>query len=275
MNRPHWSYSQISCFQRCPLQYYFRYIAGIPRKTVPANMVLGSAVHAGLATYHRALMHHKPVGFSTLETSFLDSWQIQSDNAKIDYTFKQNQNDLQQLGLSLLKKYTDEEPPVSIRSVEKPLHVPLQASTGYILEKPLLAIADLITESSDGLLVNEFKTSSRAYSSMEVEQSLQASCYVHAAEETWAEPATVRFIIFVKTKQPRIQRIDTVRDAHNTTRLGDIVQNIERAIRVDAFYPIESALNCSGCPYRQPCKEWGREQVTKPELLNFSTNGCH
>lgn len=275
MNRPHWSYSQIACFQRCPLQYYFRYIAGLPRMKVPANMVLGTAVHASLATYHRALMHHQPVTFSTLETSFLNSWQIQSDNATIEYTFRQNHSSLQQLGLSLLKQYTDQAPPESIRSVEKPLFVPLQTSTGYILEKPLLAIADLITESSEGLLVNEFKTSSRAYSCMEVEQSLQASCYVHAAEETWAEPATVRFTIFVKTKQPRIQRLDTVRDANNSTRLGDIVQNIERAIRVDAYYPIESALNCGTCPYRQPCKEWGREQVSKPELLKFSTNGCH
>lgn len=238
-------------------------------------MVLGSAVHAGLAVYHRGLMHEKPVSISTLETAYFDSWQVQSDNAKIVYGPKQQQADLQELGLSLLRLYKDEEPPENIRSVEKPLYVPLQTSTGYILENPLLAIADLITESSEGLLVNEFKTSSRAYSSMEVDQSLQGSCYVHAAEETWAEPTTVRFIVFVKTKQPRIQRLDTVRDADNTSRLGDIVQNIWKSIRMDAFYPIESPMNCNGCPYRQPCKEWGREQTIKPELLSFSTNGRH
>lgn len=275
MSRPHWSYSQIACFQRCPLQYYFRYVTGIPRKSVPANMVLGTAVHAGLAVYHRALMHGATVPFSRLETSFHDSWQAQSDNTEVEYSPKQEKHNLQELGLTMLRQYTAQEPPANIRSVEKQLYVPLQTSTGYILEKPLLAIADLITESSDSLIVNEFKTSSRAYSSLEVDQSLQASCYVHAVEESWGEPATVRFTVFVKTKQPRIQQLDTVRDTNNSARLGDIVQNIERAIRVDAFYPVESALNCGSCPYRQPCKEWARSQPSHTNRITFSTNGRH
>ncbi|MBL8822287.1 MAG: PD-(D/E)XK nuclease family protein [Planctomycetia bacterium] len=275
MSRPHWSYSQIACFQRCPLQYYFRYIAGIPRTTIPANMVLGTAVHAGLATYHRAIMHEHEIPFSKVETTYLDSWQTQADNNLIEYTPKHTREELQELGLTLLRQYAAEEPPTNVRSVEKPLYVPLQTSTGYILEKPLLTIADLITDSDDGLVVNEFKTSSRTYSNMEVEQSLQASCYIHAGEDTWALPTSVRFIIFVKTKQPKIQRLDTIRDANNSTRVGDIVQGIERAIRVDAFYPNESPMNCTSCSYRQPCREWGKQEATKLELLQFSTNGCH
>lgn len=275
MSRPHWSYSQIACFQRCPLQYYFRYIAGVPRTAIPANMVLGTAVHAGLATYHRAILHSQPVPFTKVETTYLDSWQTQLDNSRVEYSSKQTKDDLQELGLAMLRLYAAEEPPSQIRSVEKPLYVPLQTSTGYILENPLLTIADLITDSDDGIVVNKFKTSSRAYSNLEVDQSLQASCYIHAAEDTWAEPTTVRFIVFVKTKQPRIQRLDTIRDANNSPRLGDIVQGIERAIRVDAFYPIESPLNCTSCSYRQPCKQWGKEQASKLELLQFSTNGCH
>ena len=41
-------------------------------------------------------------------------------------------------------------------------------------------------------------------------------------------------------------------------RLGDIVQTIEKAVDAGIFYPVESAMNCSTCSYRQPCREWGR-----------------
>jgi RecB family exonuclease len=50
--RPHWSYSQISQYLRCPLQYYFQRILKLPEPWVSSNLVLGSAVHAALAEYH-------------------------------------------------------------------------------------------------------------------------------------------------------------------------------------------------------------------------------
>ena len=55
-SRPHWSYSQISQYLRCPLQYFFERVAKLKRPFSPSAMALGSAVHEGLADYHRQLM---------------------------------------------------------------------------------------------------------------------------------------------------------------------------------------------------------------------------
>jgi hypothetical protein len=40
------------------------------------------------------------------------------------------------------------------------------------------------------------------------------------------------------------------------SRLGDIVDVVERAIAAEVFYPVESQMNCAGCPFFKPCREW-------------------
>jgi RecB family exonuclease len=49
--RDYVSWSAISLYQSCPLRYYFRYIAGLPERTVSASLVFGAAIH-------RAVEHH-------------------------------------------------------------------------------------------------------------------------------------------------------------------------------------------------------------------------
>ena len=49
--RDYLSYSSISAYQRCPLAFYFRYVAQLPERTVSSSLVFGSAVH-------RAAEHH-------------------------------------------------------------------------------------------------------------------------------------------------------------------------------------------------------------------------
>ena len=52
----HVSVSQVKCFLRCPRQYQMRYVLGAEPEFIPASLVLGSAVHEGLAAYYRSVM---------------------------------------------------------------------------------------------------------------------------------------------------------------------------------------------------------------------------
>jgi putative RecB family exonuclease len=178
------------------------------------------------------------------------------------------------LGVSLIELYLKEPPPDHIIAFEQEILAPLHNSRGEYLETPLLAVADLITEGNEELTVQEFKTSGRAYSEMEAETSLQPTCYVNAVQETFGHPATVEYTVLVKTKTRKIQRLRAVRHEDDLARLGDIVENIERAIEAKVFYPVENPLNCSTCPYRQPCREWGRAEHTELVQLNIKSNGA-
>jgi putative RecB family exonuclease len=241
--RPHWSYSSINQYLACPLRYYFQRILGLPQSTVGSGLVFGSAVHAALAHYHLALKLNRTPTFKDGE----------------------NRADLMTQGMALVELYLKEPPPERIVAVEQEIICPVHDSQGEYLETPLVAVADLIVDTDDGLLVREFKTSARAYGESEVASSLQPTCYVNAVQEVFGEPATVEYTVLIKTKTPKIQRLPASRTDEDLGRLGEIVKNVEKGVQAGIFYPVESPMNCSTCPYRGPCREWGRPKLPQEE----------
>ncbi len=256
-HRPHWSYSSISQYLACPLRFYFQRVLHLPQATVSSNLVLGSAVHAALARYHRSVRDDEPTDTAGLHQIFNATWTKRESEAKVSYRDGTTQDDGKAQGINLIELYLKEPPPQNIIGIEQEILAPIHTSRGEILETPLLAVADLITEDNEELTVREFKTSGRAYSELEVETSLQATCYANAVQDAIGLIPIIEYTVLVKTKTPRIQRLTTVRNDQDRARLGDIVENVERAVDAEIFYPVESPLNCSSCPYRQPCREWG------------------
>ncbi len=263
--RPHWSYSAITQYLRCPQQYFFQRVLGIPSHSIGTGLALGSAVHAGLAEYHQRLQRKEAIDTEAVLKAFHECWDEKELNETIQYRDGDNREDSIAQGVHLLELYFKEPPPEGIVAVEQRILVPLYNSQGEYLETPLVAITDLITETNEDLTVKEFKTSGRAYSDSEVESSLQPTCYVHAVRETLGRDANVEYTVLVKTKTPKIQRLKTSRYAEDCGRLGDLVQTIQRAVDLGIFYPIENPMNCSTCPYRQPCRERG--QSLRPQEL--------
>jgi putative RecB family exonuclease len=271
--RRHWSFSAINQYLRCPLQYYFERVVKLPQPTVSSGLVLGSAVHAALAVYHQNLQRRTPTTIDKLQRMLLAYWTMREAERPIQY--KTGENKVVQLatGIGLLETYLKEPPPEGIVSVEQRLLVPLVNSTGEYLETPLAAVVDLLTRDDNQLNVREFKTSGRAYGEMEVETSLQATSYVNAVWHTYGEWAAVEYNILIKTKSPKFQRLTTARNESDVGRLGDIVESVERAVDQRVFFPIESPLNCSTCPYRQPCLQWKPDRNLGPQLELIRLNG--
>jgi putative RecB family exonuclease len=254
--RPHWSYSQISQYLRCPLQYYFERILKLERPFIPGAMALGSAVHEGLAEYHRHLQSNEPAPAGGVHETFLNAWQASEDRQPIQFKEGDSRDAVLAQGIALLELYMQEPPPANIVAIEEPMLVPLFTSSGECLEKPLMAVVDLLNRDEHGLVINEFKTSGRRYSELETEMMLQASSYVHAIQQRYDERPGVRYVVLVKTKKPQVQYLETVRTDADINRLGDVVQAVERAIQAQAFYPVESTMNCSGCAFYRQCREW-------------------
>lgn len=266
-NRPHWSYSSISQYLACPLRFYFQRIIGLPQESVSSSLVLGSAVHTALAEYHRTVQQDEPTDTGKLHQIIADSWNRRENETRISYRKAENKANLIDQGIALIEAYLKEPPPQNIIGIEQEIIAPIHNSRGEYLETPLVAVADLITEDNEELIVREFKTSGRAYGEMEAETSLQPTCYVNAVQEAYGHSAAVEYTLLIKTKTPKVQRLRTVRTDEDLGRLGDIVETIERAVEAQIFYPVESPLNCSTCPYRQPCREWSRTE--KPERIQL------
>ena len=271
--RPHWSYSALNQYLRCPLQYYFERVLKLPKATLGSGAALGSAVHAALADYHQRLRDELPTTKPAMQLAFLAAWE--NCEARQSIVFKAGQNRDQQIevGLALLELYRQQPPPQGIMAIEQAVWSPLVTSRGEILEKPLVAILDLAVEEDGELLIREFKTSGRAYGMTEVENSLQATCYVNAAWHEWDRWARVEFAILVKTKQPKFQTVPTSRMEEDLHRVGDLAEAVDRAVFQKHFYPVETPLNCSGCPFRSPCREWRGPLPVTLDLPRYATNG--
>jgi hypothetical protein len=50
------SYSAIAAYRRCPLSYYFKYVAGLPERTVSSSLVFGAAIHRAIEHHFRELL---------------------------------------------------------------------------------------------------------------------------------------------------------------------------------------------------------------------------
>jgi CRISPR/Cas system-associated exonuclease Cas4 (RecB family) len=272
-DRPHWSYSAVSQYMACPLQYFFQRIIGLPRITVSSKLVLGSAVHHALAEYHRTILYDEPTRTEALHRVFIKAWEQREAESRVTYRSRESRAEVIAQGIALIEVYLLEPPPQRIVGIEQEIIAPLHNSQGEILETPLIAVADLLTEGDEELVVHEFKTSGRTYSEMEVDTSLQATCYVNAVQEVHGYPPKVEFTVLVKTRKPKVQRLTTVRTDEDLGRLGDVVQAVERAIQAGIFYPVESPLNCSSCPYRLPCRDWGRPGLTQQLVVPGTTEG--
>ena len=263
--RPHWSYSSISQYLRCPLQYYFERILRLPRRSVSDAQVIGSSVHSALAQYHRRLQAREPIEHGHVLQAFHDAWDRQSNQIGIVPIGGKSLDDGLALGVSLIETYLKEPPPTNLLAVEEPVLAPVANSRGEYLEKPILVVPDLITRQDDGSVkVVEIKTAGRSFSESDVGTSLQPSCYASAVYELTGEEALVEYVVLVKTKTPKVQRIETVRNTNDFGRLGDTIQAVGQAIDAGSFYPVESPINCSGCSYFRECREWAGPGSLKP-----------
>ncbi len=257
IDRPHWSYSALAQYLRCPRQYFFERVLCLPRRSCSAGQALGTAVHAALAAYHEGIRRARPLSPRRIRGVFLESWRDREQKEAIIFRDGEDRDGSLARGIALLDAYLQEPPPTDILAVEHPLIAPLCDGRGTYLEKPLIAVPDLILRDRGGPRILEFKTAGRSLAASDAETSLQATCYLHAIQSVYARPANLEFTVLLKTKIPRIQRIAASRTEVDFSRLGDLVESVERAIAAEALHPIESALNCSTCPYRRPCREWG------------------
>ena len=249
MKRPHWSYSQLNQYLRCPLQYFFERVVRLERPFIPSAMALGSSVHEALADYHQHLQLGQPLADRRIQQTFLSAWGRNESRQPIQFKGGETRDDIIAQGVALLEAYLQEPPPENIVAVEESMIVPLHTSSGDFLERPLVAVVDLLCRAENGLIVKEFKTSGRRYSESEAATTLQASCYVHAVQERFDEPVGIQYVVLVKTKKPAVQYLTTARCDADLGRLGDVVYSVERAIEAEAFYPIESPMNCAGCAF--------------------------
>lgn len=253
--RTHISFSSISTYQTCPLRYYFRYEIGLAEKKVPANLVLGGAIHAAVQAHFEHWLAGSTADLDALLAAFWEAWNARDDQM-IVHARGEDINTIGKLAERMLRAFqrsSFSRPAGSIIAVEEELQ-------GKLMEglPGLLARVDLIEDAGDALVVTDLKTARNAWSVDHVlDAALQLWLYSHLVEEMAdGRPIRLQFAVLTKAAIPEVVIHPVPNGQERLRRAVKIVEWIWRAIKAGNFYPAPSPAACPSCPYREPCRAW-------------------
>jgi putative RecB family exonuclease len=252
MNRNHLSYSQINCYVACPLKYRFAYVDQIPPEFTPASLAFGSAVHEAVAAYHGSRLEGDPLKPDHMLDVFRQSWR--SREADVKFFNGDSAASLETKANQLLRVFHESvDRTVQVVGVEEFFEVNLGNGT-----PPVQGYIDLIEQSQDGtIMIVDLKTASKRPTDFQVHNNLQLTCYSIGAGALGFDPDNLklRLDVLVKTKNPELIQLETIRTDRNRQRFCKLVNEVWNGIQSGIAFPKED-WHCAQCAYQQQCKEW-------------------
>lgn len=245
----HLSYSSISTFLSCGRYWRYKYVDKLPT-LASLEMVFGSAFHDTLEAWLTGDRQNAPV------TLFPEKWQAQLErNTHLTWNGTTPESlcnegirmfshpDIVQAINDLYPKYEDHQPVIEKR-VE--LHVP-----GVPI--PVIGYVDMIGADD---VPYDFKTSGKSWGNR-AETELQPTFYLAALNQMrYPEFNRFRYVVFVKTKTPKVEILETTRGYRDMFWLFKLIQEVWEAINAKVFVPNPGTWRCSAeyCEFWQPCR---------------------
>jgi putative RecB family exonuclease len=248
----HLSASQLQCYIDCSLKYKFNYIDKLPKPFRPSGLVLGSAIHAAIEWLHNQWSAHKEVSLEKVWDIFEADWYAQSLEPIL---FKDGEiaDDVLNTGRNLLSIYFSQAPQNSVIHTEFSFKLPIvNLKTDETLKVPLVGFIDKIEE---GDVVVDLKTWSRMISQDDLDGNLQLSAYAYAYWVMHRKNPLLRLDVLLKTKTPRFEQIETVRDEASHVAFFNLCKEVLNGIKKEVFFPNPS-WKCRDCEYRDICWFW-------------------
>lgn len=243
----HTSASQMTTYAACPRKYELKYLEGAEPEFTPVSLALGSVVHSATEWYFEQKRDgHEPTPADTAAI-------VRADLAAAFEAYvelgKWTRPDLETHAQRLVHTLVEELGDLSVRDTEVPFDLVLHdPRTGEALPRPLLGFLDLVVE---GGLILELKTARSDYTAVQVATSLQLNAYLHALAELDLGH-TLGLVVLVKTRNPRVQRLELRPDHGGRRWFLEAATRIERGIQAGHFPP-SPGWACSGCEFRRRC----------------------
>jgi putative RecB family exonuclease len=263
--RDYLSYSAVRTFQSCPLKYRFRYIDGLAEDCVASSLIFGSAIHAAVEFYFtRQLSGESAPSLDLLLDVYQQSWKDRAEE-KIQFGKSETSDALHDMAHRMLEKFLASEliqPEGRIIGIE-------EGFRGVLIPglPDLLGYVDLLLETNDAVIVRDFKTSRSAWDPQQAaDQSDQLLLYADLVRQVMpGKQLRLQFAVLTKTRDPKIQLLETRFDESRLDRTKRVVESVWSAIQSGHFYPSPSPMQCPSCGYRTQCNAWrGNSLLEEP-----------
>src|SRR3989344_4542272 len=246
------SFSQISTFKKCPLEYKYRYVFGLPTAG-SASASFGQSIHSTFEKFVRYVKQHQNSTdlfgankaalpkFEFLEKFYRESW--------IDdwYPSKSNKQEYWEKGRGILKFFYEETTlrPPKPKYVEEWFRMKLDGNI-------FVGKIDRAEETPDGLVIIDYKTGARRkIDKVEKEQLL---IYQWAAEDFFKEKVADLQYWFLENGLEKVSFVGEKKDVENLkTDLLETINAIIQACKKDSFAQVDrqTAHRGGNCEYRR------------------------
>ncbi|MGH9748347.1 MAG: RecB family exonuclease [Candidatus Polarisedimenticolia bacterium] len=249
---PVYSHSRLSSFEKCPLQYRYRYIERIQRDTQSIETFMGSRVHEVLERLYRDLLALKTPGLEDLVALYHRSWKSRySGNVRI---VKEEYSADHYRGIGercVTSYYRRHEPFAGAATLGLEERVTLDLDAAQRGRYQLQGYVDRLARADDGAFeIHDYKTSSSLPADAELKRDRQLALYQMAVQSRYPEAQRVRLVwhYLAHDRTLTSERTPEELERHRRQTIG-VIRTIEATRE---FPPHESAL-CRWCEYRDIC----------------------
>ena len=276
--RPHLSYSQLSMYLRCSMQYFFRYVLGLKDKP-KVSLSIGKGGHAALEWNTKKKIEtgtDQPVEAVVQKASdFMDTYL--RDLPASEYEKDVEPGETKDKFLAATKVF---------RTRDAPKITPIAAEVAFTLDlnqfipddeepiRPIVGALDVLSTDRDlfvapptiaPIKVDDYKFVTRKKSQSEVDLSPQITLYNGVVKQIvgrWPSKAGLIQLHPGTTRDgpdaiPLSRSPDLMKPEAQESRLKRLVYQFRRAeagIKAAIFIPTDNPITCSWCGFRERCQ---------------------
>ena len=245
------SHSRLSSFEKCPKQFYFRYVLRLPAETESVEAFLGKRVHEVLERLYLVVREGRVPSLAQVVRRFHANWEeaFQAERVRI----VRNELDpahYREVGVRSLRNFYRRYYPFDgeeTLGIEERVSFALDAAGTYRMQ----GVIDRLVRARDGAVeIHDYKTGRRVPPQRALDEDRQLALYQLGLAARLDGAPEVRLVWhYLAVDQVRVSRrsaeqLEALRE--RTIGLIDSIQGEQR------FEPRPGPL-CSWCEYRERC----------------------
>lgn len=248
------SWSRISCFARCPRQYFFRYIERVPPSHRPVALAFGTAWHDCVGEYL------EKAGKSTVEDLvevFAESFdhELRESEVPVLVDDDETREDIVETAERMVQTFRAKVPPPDeLLDRERSFSLDLvHPVTGEVLPVPVVGSIDAVVRQGNEVVLLEIKSAKRRWSAEQLETDGQVTAYQLGARELGYSSPKLELIVTTKSKKPDVQIERVVRHRADESELVELAFGVLNAIEAGVDHRLRG-WQCRGCPWAEACR---------------------
>lgn len=251
------SHSRLSSFEKCPKQFYFRYVLRVPAESESVEAFLGKRVHEVLERLYLVVREGRVPSLDQVVRRFQANWGEAYDAERIRIVRSELDSSFyREIGVRSLRNFYRRYYPFDgeeTLGIEERVSFALDTAGTYRMQ----GVIDRLVRTRDGAIeIHDYKTGQRVPPQRALDEDRQLALYQLGLATRLEGAEEVRLVWhYLALDQVRVSRRTTEQLEALRARTMGLIDSIQGEQR---FAPRPGPL-CSWCEYRERCPVFAPE----------------